>query len=438
MIIDWLQAGEQPGIAVSGCRLPAPGGLRKVLGTGLDADLVVFTPRACLVIDIEMPTAPMTGDMQCPAAEPWRMAGISGDPIEVRLRDTNPLDRLTETIEAVGAVLGGEDSPVEVLGLLVVVPFAGVPITMNLDREGLPAGTDVLLAEDPHQLYERLAAVEQVRSVVWTAERVRGALDVLVGEQHGLTGEQLVAMGFPGAGTNSGAPSGVVLTRNTDTAPAGPAPGQVPAAAGPPPGTAAVPGAAPAPGTAGPPPVGAVPASGTGGPPPVGAVPASRTAVPTPLGTAAAPPDTSVPGMPPHPAPTASAVGTGPAPSVATAAEPPPNTHAGPAFAPHSPSPDGTPQAPSPADPPPPSPGSPLHSVARKRTPLTSILLAILALIAFGTGLWLFSQCAAADDAAPRESTPLPVQTVADRPEPVPAPAPAPQTPTCYPFQPGC
>ncbi|MFC8531466.1 hypothetical protein [Nocardia sp. NPDC057227] len=395
MVIDWLQAGELPGIAVSGCRLSAPGGFRRVLGTGLDADLVVFTPRACLVIDIEMPTEPMTGDMQCPAAEPWRMAGISGDPIEVRLRDTNPLDRLTETIEAVGAVLGDEDSPVEVLGLLVVVPFAGVPITMNLDREGLPAGTDVLLAEDPHQLYERLAAVEQVRSVAWTAERVRGALDVLVGEQHALSDEQLVAMGFPGAGGAQIAGTGAAAT--------------APSAAVPPPATAAVP------------------------PPATAAVPPTAGSVPVPDSS------TSATSGPPVAVPVPPLPGTGSAPvaesapvagSAPPAAEPAPTTTAG---VTHSPGVGATP----PVDPPPP-PGSTLHSVARKRSPLTSLLLAILALVAFGTALWLFSRCAAADDAAPAQNTPLPVQTVADRPDPVPAPRPAEQTPICYPFQSDC
>ncbi|MFC3962780.1 hypothetical protein [Nocardia jiangsuensis] len=378
MVIDWLQAGELPGIAVSGCRLPAPGGFRRVLGTALDADLVAFTPRACLVIDIEMPAEPMTGDMQCPAAEPWRMAGISGDPIEVRLRDTNPLDRLTETIEAVGAVLGEEDSPVEVLGLLVVVPFAGVPITMNLDREGLPAGTDVLLAEDPHQLYERLAAVDQVRAVAWTAERVRGALDVLVGEQHGLSGEQLVGLGFPAVG-------GAQIA-----------------------GTVAAP---------------SDPVQGAGA-----------------AGGATGVPGTSVPGAVPDPAPTPTAAAAVPPP--ATAAVPPSATGAVPPTAGSAPVPESSaPEAAAPlpgATPDQPSPGANLHSVARKRGPLTSLLLAILALIAFGTALWLFSRCAAADDAAPVERTPLPVLTVADRPDPIPAPPPARQTATCYPFQSDC
>ncbi|MFC8042576.1 hypothetical protein [Nocardia sp. NPDC057353] len=370
-MIDWLQAGELPGLTVAGCRLPSPGGIRKVLRTGLDADLVVFTPRTCLVIDVEMPTEPMTGDMQCPAAEPWRMAGIAGDPIEVRLRDTNPLDRLTETTEAVGAALGEQDSALEVLGLLVVVPFAGVPITLNVDREGLPAGTDVLLAEHPHQLNERLAAVDRVRPVAWTVGRVREALDVLVGEQHGLTDEQLGALGFPGAGAESPPPAAVP--------PAAGVAGPIATATAVPPASGTGPGA-PVPGSAHPPASGAAPDAAV--PDPV-APPVARTA----------------------PAPDDSARRTtGPAQAAET----------------------------------PPPPGGPLPSVARRRSPLISLLLATLALIAFGTALWLFSRCAAADDAAPLDSTPLPVQTVADRPEPVPAPPPAPSIPTCYPFQSGC
>ncbi|MEV0358703.1 hypothetical protein AB0H71_21870 [Nocardia sp. NPDC050697] len=380
-MIDWLQAGESAGIAVSGCRLPAPGGLRKVLRTGLDADLVVFTPRSCVVIDIEMPAEPMTGEMQCPAAEPWRMAGIAGDPIAVRLRDTNPLDRLTETVEAVRVALGEGDSAAEVLGLLVVVPFAGVPLTLNVDREGLPAGTDVLLAEDPHQLYERLAAVDQVRAVCWTSEGVRGALDVLVGEQHGLTDEQLVAVGFPGVGSSSPVSSAPT---------AGAAMG------------VAVGSAEPA--------VGASEAR-TGAPDASGAAP-----VPPPAAEAALVRDVSAPEPQSGPAPIAPA----PTPSASSP-------------------PTGAATAPLPQGETPPTGTSPtLHSVARKRSPLTSLLLALLALTAFGTALWLFSRCAAADDAAPVESTPLPVLTVADRPDPIPAPPPAPRTATCYPFQSGC
>ncbi|WP_157103960.1 hypothetical protein [Nocardia harenae] len=397
-MIDWLQAGELPGIAVSGCRLPALGGLRKVLRTGLDTDLLVFTPRSCVVIDIEMPAEPMTGEMQCPAEEPWRMAGVAGDPIAVRLRDTNPLDRLTETVEAVKAVLDTGDSAAEVLGLLVVVPFAGVPITMNVDREGLPAGTDVLLAEDPHQLYERLAAVDQVRAVSWTAEGVGGALDVLVGEQHGLTDEQLVAVGFPAAGSSAPVAASAV---------AGPA-GMPAAAAATAPTAGAV--APPAPAAAEPP-AGASGVRPAAGPEVSGA--ATGSPVPQPAaGTVPAPPDPASGTTGPGPADPAPPAGTAPIP-----AEPPAGATT---EGPHA------------------DPSSPLHSVARERSPLTSILLALLGLTAFGTALWLFSQCAAADDAAPGESTPLPVQTVADRPEPVPAPPPASRTVTCYPFQPGC
>lgn len=211
LVVDWLQVQDLPGLVLAGCRVAGPQGLRRLINRGVEADLLIVTERTCLVLEVENLSEPVAGTVQCPVDGPWRMVGVDGDPVPVRMGDTNPFERVLEAVEATREIASDLDPglPGCVLGLLVVVPFPGYPVTLNVDRALLPEGTEILLADEPHELHDWVAAAGDRFEVTrrcdarWTADRVTALLTTLLGDRHGVTGPELTAAGFAGAQPNA-------------------------------------------------------------------------------------------------------------------------------------------------------------------------------------------------------------------------------------------
>ncbi|TQM25884.1 NERD domain-containing protein [Nocardia bhagyanarayanae] len=191
-VLEWIRTwtGQYVivGLAVSGC--PLPEGDHD--DGALEADLVVITPRAVVVLEtVELVPEASAGTLTVEADGRWRLSGFDGDPL--RDQDTNPFDRVTNNVASLKAVVELRHPEAFVDGLVVVVPPR--ESTVVLDVESRPQGCGVVLGSTPSELrawFHRTAG----RRFVWTAEDVHALLTELnVGDWVLL--EDLVAEGFP-------------------------------------------------------------------------------------------------------------------------------------------------------------------------------------------------------------------------------------------------
>lgn len=189
-VLEWIRTwtGQYVivGLAISGCPL-----VDRDEGA-LEADLVVITPRAVVVLEtVDMVPEASSGTLTVEADGRWRLPGFDGDPI--RARDTSPFDRVTNNVASLKAVVDLRHPEALVDGLIVVVPPR--ESTVVLDVESRPQGCGVVLGSTPSELrawFHRTAG----RRFVWTAEDVHALLTELnVGEW--VLVEDLVAEGFP-------------------------------------------------------------------------------------------------------------------------------------------------------------------------------------------------------------------------------------------------
>ncbi|WP_227979382.1 nuclease-related domain-containing protein [Nocardia spumae] len=163
---------SNPGIALSGLRIPD----RHRRG-GTEADIVVLTPFAAAVIEVEDILEPIGGTLSCPVDGRWSMPGSAGDPIRLRGNDINPLRHVAEARSDLqhlaSEIEPGRDLFVD--ALVLVAPHPGT--TVSLDKGRMPAGRDVLLGSDASQLWKWLnRKAFRARTDPWTAELV---IDVL-------------------------------------------------------------------------------------------------------------------------------------------------------------------------------------------------------------------------------------------------------------------
>ncbi|WP_327109923.1 NERD domain-containing protein [Nocardia sp. NBC_01730] len=193
-VLDWMRTwtGQYVivGLAISGCYLPDHNGE----GEAREADLVVITPRAAVVVGVKG-TAPeaMTGVLSVQANGRWRLSGFEGDPIHVRDHDSSPFDQVSSNVLNLEELVRKHHADAFVDGLIVVVPPRDSNITLNIETRR--RGCGVLLGSSPRELrawFHRTVS----RKLIWTAERVHALLgDLDLADQ--VTLEDLVADGFP-------------------------------------------------------------------------------------------------------------------------------------------------------------------------------------------------------------------------------------------------
>ncbi|MGW4325755.1 NERD domain-containing protein [Nocardia sp. NPDC004573] len=193
-VLDWMRTwtGQYVivGLAISGCYLPD----RERKDETQEADLVVITPRAAVVVEVKgtVPEA-TSGVLSVQANGRWRLSGYAGDPIHVRDHDSSPFDQVTNNVFNLKALVRKHNAEAFVDGLIVVVPPKDSNLTLNI--ESRRRGCAVVLGAGQADLrawFHRTAS----RKLIWTAERTHALLtDLNLGDQ--ITVDDLAADGFP-------------------------------------------------------------------------------------------------------------------------------------------------------------------------------------------------------------------------------------------------
>ncbi|MFI7190771.1 NERD domain-containing protein [Nocardia nova] len=198
-VVEWLaNYVTQPGIAVSGVYIP------RLDGGSTEADLLVFTPHAAAVIEVDALRKKTRGPLSYSMNERWSAPGIHGDPVQPRGDDLNPLHQVRRPVSAlrtfVAELTRGPEPFVD--GLILLIPKSGNTVT--LDKGPMPAGFTVLLGDSASQLYSWFGRTAQHRDrTPWTAELVVTVLTALRvdrtrdAESRRRLYAELVAEGFP-------------------------------------------------------------------------------------------------------------------------------------------------------------------------------------------------------------------------------------------------
>ncbi|MGW5515754.1 nuclease-related domain-containing protein, partial [Nocardia africana] len=221
-VVEWLaNYVTHPGIALSGVYIP------RLDGGSAEADLLVFTPHAAAVIEIDVLRKKARGPLSCSMNERWSVPGTHADPVQLRCDDLNPLHQVRRPVSAlrtfVAELTRGPEPFVD--GLVLLMPKSGTTVT--LDKGPMPGGFTVLLGDSASQLYAWFGRTAQHRDrTPWTAELVVTVLTALRvdrtrdAESRRRLYADLVAEGFP---TEVSA-----VRREGDTAPAATTPTSAP------------------------------------------------------------------------------------------------------------------------------------------------------------------------------------------------------------------
>ncbi|PPJ31639.1 hypothetical protein C5E45_27415 [Nocardia nova] len=198
-VVEWLaNYVTHPGIAVSGVYIP------RLDGGSAEADLLVFTPHAAAVIEVDALRKKTRGPLSYSMNERWSAPGIHGDPVQLRGDDLNPLHQIRGPVSAlrtfVAELTRGPEPFVD--GLILLIPKSGNTVT--LDKGPMPGGFTVLLGDSASQLYSWFGRTAQHRDrTPWTAELVVTVLAALRvdrtrdAESRRRLYAELVAEGFP-------------------------------------------------------------------------------------------------------------------------------------------------------------------------------------------------------------------------------------------------
>ncbi|WP_063064142.1 NERD domain-containing protein [Nocardia violaceofusca] len=174
-VVEWLaNYVTHPGIAVSGVYVP------RLDGGSTEAGLLVFTPHAVAVIEVDVLRKKARGPLSCSMNERWSAPGIHGDPVQLRGDDLNPLHQVRRPVSAlrtfVAELTRGPEPFVD--GLILLMPKSGS--TLTLDKGPMPGGFTVLLGDSASQLYSWFGRTAQHRDrTPWTAELVVTVLTAL-------------------------------------------------------------------------------------------------------------------------------------------------------------------------------------------------------------------------------------------------------------------
>ncbi|WP_280502210.1 hypothetical protein, partial [Nocardia farcinica] len=160
-VIDWMRTWSGQWIIV---------GLALRVGSGEHTDLVVLTPRATIVMDVEgtVPDA-RDGVLSVRPDGRWKLSGYEGDPLGENETPgaKRSLDRMSDAVAALSETVRARNPEARVEGLVVVVPPGESDITVR-GGAGRPR-CGVVVAETAADLrawFHRTAS----RPVVWSAE----------------------------------------------------------------------------------------------------------------------------------------------------------------------------------------------------------------------------------------------------------------------------
>lgn len=206
-VLDWLRTWHGQyvivGLAVSGYPIPDsdPGGATRQM------DLVVITPRAVVVIEVQEIAAEMTGGVLSMGADGrWQLSGIDGEPVP--LHDSDPFGKVASNANLLSQMVRRRQPDAHVDRLIVVVPPREATITLDTESRK-PGGTVVLDSSAGLRAWFLRTAN---RKLIWTAEQAYELLGEL-SLAHVVTIEELVAEGFPSQTRRPARPASKVLVQ---------------------------------------------------------------------------------------------------------------------------------------------------------------------------------------------------------------------------------
>ncbi|WP_227985506.1 hypothetical protein [Nocardia spumae] len=176
----WTGAHALPGIAV--------------VAAGA-ADVIVWTPKTCVVVVIKDFTERASGTLAVSGYRPWTI-GDRIAPLAGTEAGTEPMTeiraRTGEIAQLLRAAPGRER--VGVTGMVLVMPQLGSRVT--LDKGDLPDGMDIVLGDGPAALRSYFARITADAPDTWDATQVAQALGAF-GFAAAATHSDLTAAGFP-------------------------------------------------------------------------------------------------------------------------------------------------------------------------------------------------------------------------------------------------
>jgi hypothetical protein len=166
------------------------------------ADVIVWTPKTCVVVVLKGFTERVNGTLVCAATEPWTIDGQIA-PLEGVQTGTEPMEEVNARTRGLEHELRGAPGRegVGVTGIVLVIPQLGTRIA--LEKGPLPSGVDVVVGDGPSSLrayFNRIAGDDSGTNPPpadsWDAAQVGQALGTL-GFAAAATYSDLIAEGFP-------------------------------------------------------------------------------------------------------------------------------------------------------------------------------------------------------------------------------------------------
>ncbi|WP_433733733.1 NERD domain-containing protein [Nocardia sp. CA-129566] len=206
-VLDWLRTWNGQyvivGLAVSG--YPIPDG--NPSGATRQMDVVVITPRAVAVIEVQEIASEVTGGALSMGADGrWQLSGFDGEPVP--RRDGDPFDKVTSNANLLSQIVRRRHPDAHADKLIVVVPPREATITLDIESRK-PGGTVVLDSSAGLRAWFLRTAN---RKLIWTAEQAYELLGEL-GLSPVVTMEDLVAEGFPSQTRRPQRPASKVLVQ---------------------------------------------------------------------------------------------------------------------------------------------------------------------------------------------------------------------------------
>lgn len=211
-VLEWMRTWNGQyvivGLAVSGYPIPdhPPG------GTPQQLDVVVITPRAVVVIEVQEIAAEVTGGVLSVRADGrWQLSGFDGEPVP--RQDGDPFGQVTSKAQLLSQLVRRQHPDALVDRVIVVVPPRDATITLDIESRK-PGGTVVVGSSAQLRAWFLRTAN---RKLSWTAEQTYELLGEL-GQSPAITIEELVAEGFPSQAGRLARSASKVLAQATASA----------------------------------------------------------------------------------------------------------------------------------------------------------------------------------------------------------------------------
>ncbi|AYF78352.1 NERD domain-containing protein [Nocardia yunnanensis] len=220
-VISALRHWNTPGIVVSGAKVPVKG--RSGKQTSAESDLLVILPHLTMALEVKGITERAGGLLHCPVQGDWSLPGVIGDPVHSQ-QQGNPREQVERVMYGFKNFAETITSPgIFVDGLVLMVGWPGLPLTLDKGVVPMPPGQDVMVFDHNLTPLRDWASRRARREKVWTAEKVVAVLGQLGFSETArdpdqrVTYAELVAAGFPTTTSESGSATSAFTTTTTGT-----------------------------------------------------------------------------------------------------------------------------------------------------------------------------------------------------------------------------